>query len=59
MYFKQSVLSPWACLQFSPVSIKVSTALCVSVLIGNVVNANRRNAESEFSSITLTYSTMD
>lgn len=54
-----SVLLPWDCLQFSPVSIKVSTAVCVSVLIGNVANANRGNAESEFSSITLTHSTMD
>lgn len=56
MYFKQRVLLPWDCLQFSPVSIKVSAAVCVSVLIGNVVNANRGNAESEFSSITLTHS---
>lgn len=52
------MLLPWDCLQFSPGSIKVSTAACVSVLIGNIVNANRGNAESEFSSITLTHSTM-
>lgn len=52
------MLLPWDCLQLSPVSIKVSTAVCVSVLIGSVVNANRGNVESEFSSITLTHSTM-
>lgn len=54
-----SVLLPWDGLQFSPVSIKGSTAACVSVLIGNVVNANRGNLGSEFSSITITHSAVD
>lgn len=52
-----SVLLPWDCLQFSPVSIKVSTAACVSVLIGNFVNVNSGNTASEFSSITSAHST--